>query len=256
MKLYSKIYGDKGQDLVIIHGLFGMSDNWNSLGKKFAKNLKVHLIDLRNHGRSPHSIDFNYDVLCEDVLEYMQDNNISKPILLGHSLGGKVAMKIAFTNPSKIERLIIVDIAPKNYNSNFHKNILAILYKLPLEDFKKREVIDNLLSETFEDNGMRLFLLKNLYRTKQKEFAWRFNIEVLLEKVCNIEDADFIEGICDVPAYFIKGGDSNYITIKDEVIIKNHFSDFSIISIANTGHWIHAENPQCFYDEVIRILSN
>ena len=104
MKLYSKIHGDKAQDLIIIHGLFGMSDNWNTLGKKFTKYCKVHLIDLRNHGRSPHSEDFNYDVMCEDLLEYMEDNNIQKPILLGHSLGGKVAIKCAFTYPEKIEK--------------------------------------------------------------------------------------------------------------------------------------------------------
>ena len=162
MKLYSKIYGDKGHDLIIIHGLFGMSDNWNALGKKFAKYCKVHLIDLRNHGRSPHSTEFNYDVMSEDVLEYMEDNNIVDPIILGHSLGGKVAMKFAFTYPDKIEKLIVVDIAPRQYNTDFHKNLLATLYKLPLVDFDKREEIDKLLSDTFEDKGMRLFLLKNL----------------------------------------------------------------------------------------------
>ena len=107
MKLHSKIYGDKGQDLIVIHGLFGMSDNWNTLGKKFSKYCKVHLIDLRNHGRSPHSTDFNYDVMCDDVFEYMQDNAIVNPIILGHSLGGKVAMKFAFTYPDKTEKLIV-----------------------------------------------------------------------------------------------------------------------------------------------------
>ena len=106
MKLHSKIYGDKGQDLIVIHGLFGMGDNWNSLGKKFSKYCKVHLIDLRNHGRSPHSVDFNYEVMCEDLLEYMEDNAIENPVILGHSLGGKVAMKFAFTHPDKLEKLI------------------------------------------------------------------------------------------------------------------------------------------------------
>ena len=97
MKLHSKKYGDKGQDLIVIHGLFGMSDNWSTLGRKFSKHFKVHLIDLRNHGRSPHSTEFNYDVMCEDLIEYIEDYNLKKPLVIGHSLGGKVAMKLALS---------------------------------------------------------------------------------------------------------------------------------------------------------------
>ena len=231
MKLYSKIYGDKGQDLIVIHGLFGMSDNWNSLGKQFAKYCKVHLIDLRNHGRSPHAEDFNYDVMCADLLEYLSDHNIQPPILLGHSLGGKVAMIFAFSHPDKIDKLIVVDISPRRYNADFVQNLLQTLYNLPLEDFEKREEIDRALSSTYEDKGMRLFLLKNLYRKENKEFAWRFNIDVLLEKVSSIQEADFIQGICAVPTHFIRGGKSNYITNEDELIIHKHFSDFSIATI-------------------------
>jgi pimeloyl-ACP methyl ester carboxylesterase len=251
MKLFSKIYGDKGQDLIVIHGLFGMSDNWNTLGKQFSKYCRVHLIDLRNHGRSPHAEDFNYEVMCGDVLEYIQDNNIEKPIILGHSLGGKVAMKFAFTHPDKIEKLIVADIAPRKYNTDFHQNLLSALYKLPLEDFTKREEVDHALSLFVEDKGIRFFLLKNLYRNENKEFAWRFNIDVLLEKVSNIQEADFVKGTCNVPTHFIRGGNSNYITTQDELIINKHFSDFSIATIDGTGHWLHAENPERFYDEVM-----
>ena len=172
-----------------------MSDNWSSLGKKFAKYCKVHLIDLRKHGRSPHSDEFSYEVMCGDVLEYMEDNNIINPIILGHSLGGKVAMKFAFTHTDKIEKLIVADMAPRRYDTDFHQNLLSTLYKLHLEDFEKREEIDRVLSEAYKDKGMRLFLLKNLYRNENKEFAWRFNIDVLLEKVSNIQEADFVKGI-------------------------------------------------------------
>lgn len=251
MKLHSKIYGDKGQDLIVIHGLFGMSDNWNTLGKKFSKYCKVYLIDLRNHGRSPHSTDFNYDVMCDDVLEYMKDNAIVSPIILGHSLGGKVAMKFAFTYPEEIDKLIVADIAPREYNSDFYKNLLATLYKLPLEDFDKREDIDKLLSDAFEDKGMRLFLLKNLYRNEKKEFAWRFNIDVLLEKVQNIQDASFVSGKLNIPTHFIRGGNSDYINSADELLIKKHFNDLSICTIDGAGHWLHAEKPERFYDEVM-----
>ena len=251
MKLYSKKYGDKGQDLIVIHGLFGMSDNWNTLGKQFSKYCKVHLVDLRNHGRSPHSDEFSYDVMCEDVLEYIIDNNIINPIILGHSLGGKVAMNFAFNHPDKIKKLIVADISPRRYNTDFVQNLLTTLYKLPLENFAKREEIDNLLSGTYEDKGMRLFLLKNLYRKENKEFAWRFNIDVLLEKVSNIQEADFVTGVCKIPTHFIRGGNSNYITSEDELTINKHFSDFSIATIDGAGHWLHAEHPEKFYNEVM-----
>ena len=251
MKLFSKKYGDKGQDLIVIHGLFGMRDNWNTLGKKFSKYCRVHLIDLRNHGRSPHSDEFSYEVMCGDVLEYMEDNNIINPIILGHSLGGKVAMKFAFLYPDKIEKMIVADMAPRRYDTDFHQDLLSTLYKLHLEDFEKREEIDRVLSETYEDKGMRLFLLKNLYRKENKEFAWRFNIEVLLEKVSNIQEADFVKGVCKIPTHFIRGGNSNYITTEDEFIINKHFSDFSIATIDGVGHWVHAESPERFYDEVM-----
>jgi len=251
MKLFSKKYGEKGQDLIVIHGLFGMSDNWNTLGKQFSKYCKVHLVDLRNHGRSPHSAEFNYEVMSDDLKEYMEDHNIQKPILLGHSLGGKVAMKFAFAYPDKIEKLIIADISPRRYNTEFVQNLLRTSYKLPLENFEKRDEIDRVLSETYEDKGMRLFLLKNLYRKENKEFAWRFNIDVLLEKVSNIQEADFVQGVCKIPTHFIRGGNSNYITSEDELTINKHFSDFSIATIEGVGHWLHAENPERFYNEVM-----
>ena len=251
MKLFSKKYGKKGQDLIIIHGLFGMSDNWNTLGKRFAKYCKVHLIDLRNHGRSPHSEEFNYDVMCEDILEYMDDNNIKDPVILGHSLGGKVAMKCAFTHPNKIEKLIVADISPRRYNTDFVQNLLQTLYRLPLDNFQKREEIDDILSEIYTNRAMRLFLMKNLYRNNQKEFEWRFNIDVLLDKVSNIQEADFVKGVCTIPTHFLKGGNSNYITDEDEVIIEKHFSDYSIATLDEAGHWLHADHPERFYNEVM-----
>ena len=251
MKLHSKIYGDKGPNLIVIHGLFGMSDNWNTLGKQFAKYCKVHLVDLRNHGRSPHANAFNYDVMCEDLIQYLNDNSIEKSILLGHSLGGKVAMKFAFSFPEKVEKLIVADISPKRYNTDFHENVLKILYRLPLDDFENREEIDAVLSESFEDRGMRLFLMKNLYRNEEKKFAWRFNIDVLLEKISNIQEAGFILGTCDIPTHFLKASKSNYINTEDELIIKKHFTDYSIATFEEAGHWLHAEQPKRFYNEVM-----
>lgn len=253
MRLFSRICGT-GNPIIILHGLFGMSDNWNSIGKKLSYHFQVHILDLRNHGRSPHDDDFNYDVMCADLLEYIQEHKIKKPILLGHSLGGKVAMKCAFTYPEIIERLIVADISPRRYKIDFVQNLLQLLHNMPLENFNKREEIDNMLSLTYKDKDIRQFLLKNLYRKKDKGFTWRFNIDILLEKVSNIQEADFINGVCNVPTHFIRGGDSNYITTEDEIIINKHFSDFSITTIERAGHWLHAENPVDFYNIVFEFI--
>lgn len=254
MKLFSRKYGDKGYDLIIMHGLFGMSDNWNTIGKQFAKYCKVHLLDLRNHGRSPHSKEFDYEVMCQDLLKYIKDNNLNKPIILGHSLGGKLAMKFAFTHSNMLEKLIVVDIAPRKYNVDFHQNLLQKLYRLDLNDFVKRSDIEEALSLFIKDAGVRLFLLKNLYRNEFKEFAWRFNFEVLLEKVINIQDDSFVDGICNVATYFIRGENSDYINDSDKLIINRFFSNSHIITINGAGHWIHADQPENFYHEVVRLL--
>ena len=251
MRLYSKIYGDSSNDLIIIHGLFGMSDNWNSLGKKFAEHFRVHLIDLRNHGRSPHSALFNYDVMCNDILEYLNENQIQRPILLGHSLGGKVAMKFAFTHPELIEKIIVADIAPRKYNTDFHENLLLKLSELELLDFSSRSDLEKKLSESIKDATVRSFLLKNLFRNENKEFAWRFNIKVLSNQLTNIQEDTFVKGYCDVPTHFIRGEKSNYVTDEDLKKIKKHFTQFTVATINDAGHWLHAENPEGFYNQVL-----
>ena len=252
MKLFSRIYGENNQEMIIIHGLFGMSDNWSTLGKRFSEYYKVHLIDLRNHGRSPHSKVFNYQSMCEDLLEYIYSHNIKNPILLGHSLGGKVAIKFAFTYSEKIEKLIVVDIAPRQYNTDFHEGLLQKLSGLDLKSFSKRKQLEDALSLFVDDIGVRLFLLKNLYRKENDEFVWRFNIPVLLDKVKNIQDDSFVVGTCKIPTFFIKGGDSDYIQIEDERKIYKHFINCSIATLDGAGHWVHAEQPERFYNEVIR----
>ena len=252
MKLYSRIYGDNIQDLIIIHGLFGMSDNWNSLGRQFAKNYKVHLIDLRNHGRSPHAEEFNYNVMCEDIFEYVEENNIKKPILLGHSLGGKVVMKFAFSYPENIKKLVIADIAPRKYNTDYHQNLLTIISEINLKNYTKRNEIDIALSSFIKEPAIRSFLLKNLFRDIDNNFAWRFNLKGLLNQLNNIQDDSFVVGACNIPTNFMRGGNSNYITHFDEHKINTHFSNSSITTIEGAGHWLHAEKPERFYNEVIK----
>ena len=255
IELYSKTYGE-GRPLIIIHGLFGMSDNWNTLGKEFAKYFNVHIIDIRNHGKSPHSKVFNYDSMSSDLGNYINKHNLIKPIILGHSLGGKIAMHFTALNQSNVEKLIVADIAPKKYNTDFHHEILTVLYKLQLDSFKKREEVDHALSFYIKEKGTRLFLLKNLYRDDEKKFQWRLNIDVLLDKIINIQEADFFSNNIEVPTLFIKGENSNYITEEDKVSINNFFTNVKFCEIKNAGHWLHADNPQLFYKQVIKFLKN
>lgn len=257
MKLFSKIYDGptKGRDLIIIHGLFGMSDNWNSLAKRFSKKISTHIIDLRNHGKSPHSDLFNYDVMSEDLLNYINLNNIIQPIIIGHSLGGKVAMNFAFDYPVKVKKLIIADIAPKKYSVDFHRNILQKLLDLNLSNFNRREEIDRALAINISDISTRLFLMKNIYRDESKNFKWRFNIQVLFDQLENISAADFLKGKCDIPTCFLRGGNSNYINEQDIISFGNNFSDFKVVTIDNAGHWLHAEYPDEFFREVINFCN-
>ena len=252
--IFSRIYGE-GRPLIIIHGLFGMSDNWNSIGKKFAEKFNVHIVDLRNHGRSFHSHEFSYSHMSEDIEEYIKYYDLQNPILLGHSLGGKVAMHLCFRNPVLYSKLIVVDIAPKKYSIDFHENILEILTNLSLQDYSNRSEIDNALSSEINDFAIRQFLMKNLYRDEKKEFRWRFNILTLKEKLNNISEIDFSNINIDIPTLFLKGELSNYIVDEDKQIISSFFSNNQIKSIANSGHWIHAEQTELFYKNVMDFIA-
>ena len=250
MKLFSRIYGE-GDPLIILHGLFGMSDNWNTLGKRFSESFNVHILDLRNHGRSPHADEFNYDVMCNDLSQYIEDNNLKDVILIGHSLGGKLAMKYAFEFSNNIKKMIVVDIAPREYNVDFHKNLLNKLLQISLNQFKQRKEVENVMIQYGVDKNISLFLLKNLYRDNFGSFLWRFNLKVLASELDNIKPADFITGELQIPTLFIKGEKSNYITEQDEIFISKYFKEVNFCTINNAGHWVHAENQDDFYRKAL-----
>ena len=253
MKLYSKIYG-KGDPLIILHGLFGMSDNWNSIGKRISNYFEVHLVDLRNHGKSPHDSQFNYQVMTEDIKLYIQDYSLNNVIILGHSLGGKVAMSLASYYPFLLKKMIIIDIAPKEYSVDFHLGILKNLIAFNLKEYNSRKAIDISLKKKIKDNATRLFLMKNLYRNQEKRFAWRFNIFALQDQIKNISTANFILEKIQIPTLFIKGENSNYIVLEDYQNINYYFPLSSIKVIKNTGHWIHAEEPLILQEALIEFI--
>ena len=248
MKLHYRKYG-KGNPIVILHGLFGSSDNWQTLGKKFAENFEVHLVDQRNHGHSPKSNEFNYQLLSDDLYELITDLELENIILIGHSMGGKTVMHFAQQHPLLIKKLIVVDIGPKAYPMH-HGIILEGLNSLDLSIIKSRGQADKQLSKFIEDIGVKQFLLKNLYWIEKGQLGWRINIPVLEKKMPDIVAA-IPDNIVDTPTLFIRGEKSNYIAEDDFQNIYDQFPNSEIETIYDAGHWVHAENPFSFYNMVM-----
>ncbi|QYA24325.1 alpha/beta fold hydrolase [Gramella sp. MT6] len=253
MELHSTILGE-GKPFLILHGFLGMSDNWKTLGKQFAKDgFQVHLIDQRNHGKSPHSDDFSYELMAKDIKEYCDTKNLKSIILLGHSMGGKTAMLAACKNEDLVEKLIVVDIAPKYYAPH-HQQILKGLTALDEAKLTSRGDAEDFLKEYIPETGVRLFLLKNLYWKTKKQLSLKLNLDVLKENIENIGEALPVDKSYQGPALFVKGENSDYIKPEDETDIKRQFPFAEIQEIKNAGHWVHAENMEDFYEAVVRFV--
>ncbi|MDA9340310.1 alpha/beta fold hydrolase [Polaribacter sp.] len=250
--LHSTIKGE-GASLLILHGYFGMSDNWKTLGNQFSEEYEVHLIDQRNHGRSFHEDTFDYAGLVEDLFHYIQYHQLERVYIIGHSMGGKTAMLFAVMYPELVEKLIIVDISPREYQPH-HNAILAGLNSIDFSVDNTRGKVDKKLSDLIPELGVRQFLLKNVYWKEKRQLAFRFNLEALTENNSEIGKALPPFTIYEKTTLFLKGEHSEYITEKEEAIISAHFTNSKIIEIKNAGHWLHAENPTQFYREVSDFL--
>ena len=250
--LHSKILGE-GKPLIILHGLFGMLDNWQALAKEFACFFETHIVDLRNHGRSFHATQHNYEVMTEDLLSYLNAYNLDEVSLIGHSMGGKAAMNFACMYPDRVEKLVVVDISPKYYPPH-HQEILSGLNAVEQAKIKSRKDADQILSQYFSESAMRQFLLKNLYWRSSTELTFKFNLKVLSDQIKNVGQALYTNALFDRPTLFIAGQSSNYIKETDVELIESHFPDFEIVEIPKSGHWVHAENPDQFFDKVSRFL--
>jgi pimeloyl-ACP methyl ester carboxylesterase len=231
-----------------------MSDNWKTLGNRWAEDgYEVHLLDQRNHGRSFHSDEFSYEVMAEDLKKYCDEHNLKEIILLGHSMGGKVAMQFAVTYPEIVSKLIVADIGPKAYPPH-HQDILKALSKLDFSIIQSRGEAEDILSEYIKDEGTKLFLLKNLYRKNKNELGLRINLPVLSAKIGEVGVALPENTIFKGDTLFLGGEKSGYIEPMDEILIKKHFPKAKIGTISNAGHWLHAENPDEFYENVMNFL--
>ena len=250
MLLHSNILGE-GHPFVILHGFLGMSDNWKTLGMQFSEeNFEVHLLDQRNHGHSFHDDAFSYEVMVEDLKHYCDHNHLKDIVLLGHSMGGKTAMLFATMYPELVSKLIIADISPRFYPVH-HDSILNGLSALNFDEIKSRGQADRVLSNYVHDLETRQFLSKNLYWREKGKLALRINIDVLKDEVAEVGEPLPSYATFEKDTLFLRGDRSEYIGVGDESIIKTHFPKATIVTIANAGHWLHAENPTDFFDAVM-----
>ncbi len=253
MLLHSNIIG-KGQPFVILHGFLGMSDNWKTLGRQFSEQgFELHLIDQRNHGRSFWSNTFNYETLAEDLKHYCDTHQLKNIVLLGHSMGGKTAMLFATQYPEIVSNLLVADISPRFYPIH-HDAILDGLSVLNFDAIKSRGEADAVISDYVSDFGTRQFLLKNLYWIEKGRLALRINLEVLKDEVAEVGEALPSYSRFEKDTLFLRGDRSEYIGVDDERLITNHFPKAKIVTIVNSGHWLHAENPKDFFEAVIQFI--
>lgn len=260
--LFSNIYPSKVElqtsrtPLIILHGFLGMSDNWKSLAVQYAENdFEVHVLDLRNHGRSLHSDAFNYEVMTQDLFDYCKEKNIQKCYLLGHSMGGKLAMFFATAHPNMVDKLIVADIAPKYYPPH-HDDILNGLHAVDFTKKPSRITVDEILSTHIPDVSTRQFLLKSLYWQTPGQLAFRFNLQVFLSNKASVGEALPSNAVFNKSTFFIIGGASNYVLDTDFKTIQSHFPTAIVEKIPNVGHWLHAENPTAFLQQTLNFLKS
>jgi esterase len=254
MELNHKTFGT-GEPVIILHGLFGTLDNWQTVAKKLAEHFMVYIVDQRNHGRSPHLEGHNYKLMAEDLADFMEENWIHNAHIIGHSMGGKTAMQFAVDYPDMLNKLVVVDIAPKAYEGG-HQTIFEALLSVDIENVQTRKEVEEHLSKYIEDPGVRLFLMKNLSRKKEGGFQWKMNLQEIYINYSNILDTIEIEDVVKNQSLFINGGKSNYVNTSDQEAIKEQFATASFETIEGAGHWVHAEQPQALIKSVLNFLTH
>lgn len=252
MQLNFKRFGE-GPSLIILHGLFGSLDNWQTLARKYAEDFSVYIVDQRNHGKSPHSDEmFDYNVMADDLADFMDTHRILSASFIGHSMGGKTVMQFAVERPDRVDKLVVADMSPRP-NEGGHEEILETLQAFPFDRIDARKEAEEWLEPRIKEYGVRQFLLKNLDRDKEG-FRWKFNLEVIVRDYAHILAGVQSPWPVSVPALFIRGGKSDYIRNEDEVEISEMFPEAEFATIEGAGHWLHAEKPMEFLEATREFL--
>lgn len=254
LQLNFKKYGNSPESLIIIHGFLGSLDNWHTLATEFGKHFSVYTIDMRNHGKSPHTEHHNIELMVNDLVLFMDQHQIQSAYILGHSMGGKVAMQFAFDFPDKVEKLIVADIAPRQYKRG-HDLVFEALNAVKFDQITKRKDAEDMMFHLVPDFGTRQFLLKNLTQNSNGGYNWRVNLPVLEKEYDEVTRPIIYNGVFLKPALFLRGSLSLYIQPKDEIEIQENFVNAQIKTIEGAGHWLHAEKPKEFYELVFSFLN-
>ena len=252
MRLHFKTSG-QGRPVVILHGLFGSSDNWLGVAPKLSESFQLFILDLRNHGQSPHSAEMSYPFMAGDVAEFLAAQQLPAAVVMGHSLGGKVAMQLALTQPERVEKLIVADMAPRVYQPS-HARLIAALQSLDLTTFQTRQQIEEVLAEEIPSLAVRRFLLKNLGRAEAGGLVWKMNLPAIAENYPALGEAIAAPVPFAKPSLFLRGGKSNFIRAEDEPMIRALFPQAEIQTIAGAAHWVHADKPEEFAGRVRAFL--
>lgn len=254
MKLHYKKIGE-GKSFIILHGLFGSGDNLQTFARSLSSHgFAVFLVDLRNHGHSTHTDEHNYKVMGEDVAELITNEQLQTPIVFGHSMGGKVAMQLAIDHPGLLSKLIVVDMTPHSYPLQQQK-IIDALKSVDLVQVHARGEVEKKLAEQIDDNVTRQFLLKNLYWKENNQLAWRFNLDVIAHDIEEMGKATESEIPVLLPTLFVKGERSDYIDPAKFQSFKKTFPNAELVIVPNSGHWVHADNPNGLLNAVIQFVS-
>lgn len=253
MKLYARQQGE-GEHLISVHGLFGSQENLGAVNRQLAEKFRVHGLDVRNHGRSPHDEVMDYPAMAADIIEYLDDQQIEKAHLLGHSMGGKVVMEVALTYPDRVSKLAVMDIAPVQYGIQRHDDVFAGLSAIDLEAMQKRGDADHVLRQYVEELAVRTFLLKNLYRNDEGKYRWRMNLEAIRHNYLKISAGYSGDECFEGDVLFLRGSNSDYILSEHREVVLKHFPKAAMREIVDTGHWLHAEKPELVARTLMRFL--
>lgn len=258
MELNYRQYSEVGTPVLVLHGLFGSLSNWGWHCKQLAQQYAVYGVDLRNHGDSPHSDLLDYQVMAEDVRQLISRLGLKSCCIVGHSMGGKVAMQLALRFPDLVEKLVIVDIAPVSYaeDADGHMNVLAAMDAVKLIEIKSRTEAEVTLEDYISEEALRKFVLTNLARNKEGLFEWRLHKDSIRENYANLRAELITTMNFSKPVLFVKGSLSPYIKSEHEAQIKELFPAASVKLIMNAGHWLHVEQPQALQKILLKFLSS
>ena len=251
-----KEYGTGEQHLIVLHGFLGSLDNWHTLATEWGnQGLHVFVVDQRNHGRSPHTSSHSIPLMVNDVKDFMEQQGIAQTSLLGHSMGGKVAMQFALTYPELTRKLIVADMAPKPYRNGAHDDVFKAINNVDLSQAQTRKEVETAMAQYLGDFGTRQFVMKGLDRVDDAHYKWKFNIDVLKRDYVNI----LIEINANHPftgeVLFIRGGQSLYIQEKDFALMQKLFPHHILVTVDGAGHWLHADKPKVVIDEVLKFMA-